>query len=181
MLIILKEFPRPPGKCQEDKRENNKPTANPHGNHCKNTGVWGHHTQKKQEDTIQILFQNCGGLGDIKREKNSPKLDLLKSFILKQEVDMISLAEVNTNWRKIPTSRNLWTRTDRWFRNRQISLGNNTRFTPESKFQIGGTVTMTVEDVAPRVIETGSDSRSLGRWSWIRTCGKGNLTTRFVT
>ena len=120
-------------------------------------------------------------LGDIKSEKNSPKLELLKSFILKQEIDVISLAEVNTVWRKIPTSRNLWARTDGWFRNRQISLGNNTRFPPESEFQIGGTITMTVEDVAPWVIETGSDSRSLGRWSWIRTCGKDNLTTRFVT
>ena len=115
--ITLKGFPRPPRQCQEDQRKNNEHTTNPCGNHYKNTGVWGHHTWKKQEDTIWILFQNCGRLGDVKKEKNSPKLELLKALILNHEVDAIGLAQVNTEWRKVPTAQNLWTRTDGWFRN----------------------------------------------------------------
>ena len=115
--ITLKGFPRPPRQCQEDQRKNNEHTTNPCGNHYKNTGVWGHHTWKKQEDTIWILFQNCGRLGDVKKEKNSPKLELLKALILNHEVGAIGLAQVNTEWRKVPTAQNLWTRTDGWFRN----------------------------------------------------------------
>jgi hypothetical protein len=48
----------------------------------------------------------------------------------------------------------------------EIQLGFNTTTPPGEKYQVGGTLNTTFDEMAFRVRKRGEDARGLGRWSW---------------
>jgi hypothetical protein len=149
----------------------------------KEGGVFGHHLRKKDCNSIRVLFQNIGGLGDLFKDKEPEKLSRLKTFLIKQDVDVLGIAETNTDWRTLPLENNLWNRTSSWFQSRRISVSHNDKVAPKSGryFQVGGTATMLINEMASRPLKPGADVKGYGRWSWIVLTGKDSRVTRFVT
>jgi hypothetical protein len=58
---------------------------------------------------------------------------------------------------------------------------NNSDKEYEEKFQRGGTMITSSGPICARVIETGKDKRSLGRWSWIFLQGTKVMTMIIIT
>ena len=192
-------YPSPSGRCQKGSRRKIASTVVAGGNHRGNGaeqttkmnelhqgqrgGVFGHHLRTKDCNSIRILFQNIGGLGDLYQDKEPEKIVRLKKFLIKHNVDVVGIAETNTDWRTLPTENNLWNRTSSWFQSRRLSVSHNDKVAPKTGryFQVGGTLTMLIDEMASRPLQTGSDEKGYGRWSWIVLTGKDNRVTRFVT
>ena len=192
-------YPSSSGRCQKGYRRKCASTVVEGGNHRSNgavneskmkilqqrkeSGVFGHHIRKKDCNSIRILFQNIGGLGDLFKDKEPEKLTRLKKFLIKHEIDVVGMAETNTDWRTLPIENNLWNRTASWFQSRRISVSHNDKVAPKTGryFQVGGTTTMLIDEMASRPLQPGSDEKGYGRWSWITLTGKDNRATRFVT
>lgn len=175
-LITPKPTIQAPGRCQGTRnRKNSNSTQKPREeNHRKQGGIWGHHMGEKKDGYIRILFQNIGGLRQ-KGKGTTYKLDKFKRTVLKNEVDIYGMAEVNTDWRLMETEQTLWTRTKGWHKHRRISISHNTQGAPKLKFQVGGTATIIANEVACRVTSVNQDHQGFGRWSSTLIQGKGNL------
>jgi len=63
----------------------------------------------------------------------------------------------------------------------EIQLGFNTTTPPGEKYQVGGTLNTTFDEMAFRVRKRGEDARGLGRWSWQELQGINDLKTTIVT
>ena len=192
-------YPSPSGRCQKGYRRKHASTVVEGRNHRsseavynnqmntlqqrKDGGVFGHHLRKKDCNSIRILFQNIGGLGDLYKDKEPEKLVRLKKFLIKQEIDVVGIAETNTDWRTLPMENNLWNRTSSWFQSRRISVSHNDKVAPTTGryFQVGGTATILIDEMASRPLQPGNDTKGYGRWSWIVLNGKDNRITRFIT
>lgn len=193
---MVSRYPRPPQRCDRGQMRNLELTENPSENHRSNDneigprdlrrsngGVFGHHLRKKDNNSVRILFSNIGGLGNLYDKKKVDKLDDIKMFLCKHEIDVVGLAETNTDWRTLPVGQSLWSRTSSWFQSRRISTSHNSKTAPMigKYYQIGGTLTMAIDKVASRPLTIGEDHKGYGRWSWIRMQGKDHKVTRFVT
>jgi hypothetical protein len=62
----------------------------------------------------------------------------------------------------------LWSRTRDWWEHLHISYSHNTTSQPVQEKQYRGTALFTINDIAHRVAEKGSDASGLGRWSWTK-------------
>ena len=60
--------------------------------------------QKKTNNTIRIAFQNINGFIN---SKNEIKTEDIKDFIHDNEIEVMTMAEMNTNWNKLPKNRSL--------------------------------------------------------------------------
>jgi exonuclease III len=131
---------------------------------------------------LRILFQNPQGLGILQSNRNmqSSKINKLKNTMLKQDIDIIGLAEVNTDWRVIPQQNTWWSITDGWFEHRRVATSINTLVSPSSRTQYGGTLLMMMNRVAYSVQSVQSDTTHLGRWSSMLLTGKNNLKCRVI-
>lgn len=68
------------------------------------SGIYGDHIKQKRSGMLRILFQNPQGLGRIHSGESiqSLKLTKLKDILIKQNIDVLGLSEVNRDWRVIP-------------------------------------------------------------------------------
>ena len=72
--------------------------------------TWGNKIGKKNEDTIRIAFQNINGFGYKKEERY--RGTLIREFMTKFNIDIMGMAEINANWKRIQKKENIWTRMD---------------------------------------------------------------------
>ena len=63
------------------------------------------------------MFQNMGVMG------NASYQSIQHKTIINEIISNIGLAEVNSNWIKIPIRENICNRTDGWFKTRSILTG----------------------------------------------------------
>ena len=68
----------------------------------------------------------------------------LKKTMLNEGIEIIRIAEVNSNWSKIPIIDNLYNSTDEWFKTSRISTGYNRGTISDGKFQSVGTTILVV-------------------------------------
>jgi hypothetical protein len=132
----------------------------------------------KINNTLRIGFQNVGGFPT---QPGKLKEDNIRRGIQKWDFDVFGMAEVNLDWRLLQDKERLPTRTQEWWELQNVSWANNRTFPPKQIRQYGGTALFTVDQVAHRVIEKGSDKTLLGRWTWTRFKGKSNHTLRIIT
>ena len=111
--------PRPPGTRRQERLQNNENRL---------SGIYGDHLKKKRKGTLRILFQNPQGLGQMVQADStySDKINKLKYVLLKHDIDILGLSEINKDWRKVPYQRSLWNVTDGWFEHRRITTATNT-------------------------------------------------------
>ena len=62
----------------------------------------------EEKGSIRILFQNTGGLINASTESSGHKLNTLKKILHNGEVSILGLAEVNSDYKKLPLKDNLY-------------------------------------------------------------------------
>ena len=172
-------YPRPPRRCAEVLQ--NDTSGRPPRNH--RSEIFGDKIQKKGKDVFRILLWNTGGIGRCtdKASNESLKMENLKNFLIKYDVDFAALTEQSMDLRMITTDQTFWAQTRAWFEYRRLQIAQNRRSQATSKFQVGGVISMVMNEMGHRVIEMDQDDRKLGRWSSVRTRGKNSLFTTIIT
>ena len=74
---------------------------------------------------IMIMFQNMGGMGNKSYQPIQHKLYTFKKTTINEGIEIIELAEVNSNWSKIPIKENIYNKTEVWLKTRKIITGYN--------------------------------------------------------
>ena len=71
-------------------------------------GYWGQQPRGGVRGRrIGIMFQNMGGMVNASDQLIQHKLDTLKHTMINEGIAIIGLAEVNSNWNKIPVKDNI--------------------------------------------------------------------------
>ena len=128
-------------------------------------------------------MQNVGGIGFITNERSHEtlKMEKIKNIVCNHSIDILSLAEVNRDWRKVNTKNTIWEGTKGWKEHRRVQVSYNTTQSCDKICQVGGTATCVLNDSVFRICNQGQDERKLGRWSFISFNGKNNLKTTVLT
>ena len=78
----------------------NTTLTNP-SNNCRDD--CGHKLRRgKREGRIRIMFQNIIGIGNILDQDSQRKLYNFKKTMINEGIAVVGIAEVNSNWSKIP-------------------------------------------------------------------------------
>ena len=67
-------------------------------NNDKICGQWGDKLSRKVNEIVRISFQNINGFGS--EAENSKKEDL-RQFMSDNDIDVMLMAEMNVNWKKV--------------------------------------------------------------------------------
>ena len=152
---------------------------NPRQNHREEeTAHWGDKMRRKHISKVRICFANVNNIG---QHRASYKSIQLKSFIEHKGIDLMCMAEMGVNWKRIPQRDNIWERTKHWFEDIRVAASFNTKDHLARRSQYGGTAMLGINALASKINRTGYDSSGLGRWSWILMRGKRDTVTRIVT
>ena len=109
-------------------------------------------------------------------------MEKLKKLIIDHRFDLVGLAEVNKDWRKVSHENTIWSATSGWTEHRRVQVSQNTtKPCNKSELLIGGTAMIAFGDLVFRISHQNSDPRNLGRWSSITISGKNTVTTRIFT
>ena len=132
----------------------------------------------KTNQIIRITFININGLP---QDKDNVKNRQIYNTLQKTQTDIIGFTETNLRWHKLP-QRDQWReRTQGMWESSHTSIGYNFKDSGTSKFQPGGTMTLSIGKASHRVVDKGQDPTGLGRWSWTRYRGTENIATRIIT
>ena len=101
--------------------------------------------------------------------------------MINKVIAIIGLAQIDSNWSKIPIKENIYNMTDGWFKIRRISTGYNRFTTSDGTFKSGGTYIILMDEVSCREIAISQELQNLGRWSWKILWGKNNVRTITIT
>ena len=113
--------------------------------------------------SIRIMLQNIGSIGNTLYQPSQHNLHTIKNITINEEISIIGITEVNSNWNKITIKDNMMNRTGGWFKTRSISIGYNWATISDGPFQSVGTAIMEVDEVSCRSISICQylDPRSL--------------------
>jgi hypothetical protein len=112
---------------------------------------------------------------------NDPKNQSIRAFIKGVQADVIGMVELGICWSQLPTKDRIWERTRGWFESIKTVTAYNQKEASPNKAQWGGTSVWSIDNAVHRAIESGSDTLGLGRWSWTRYRGRGNITLRIIS
>jgi exonuclease III len=134
-------------------------------------------SRRKKKGSVRIIFQNINGFG----KKKSNKATSIKDFIKKRKVDILCMAEMNTNWDVVGRMNTLPQVAKSWFaQTRAIAAHNNHDF-DRSEYQPGGTGIISKGEVSLHHQREERDNRRLGRWVSQKFQGKNKISTRVVS
>ena len=138
---------------------------------------YGSKHTSKPPSTIRFWFTNPNGIGvNWKASKSHASFAFLKN---RSKADVIGLAETNVNWNMMKNSSSLYSRVKSNWKYFRTVTSNNVMDDKPTMCQRGGTCAFAVGQSAHRVISTGKDPRSLGRWTWIEFGGRDKYRSRF--
>lgn len=162
----------PPGGRQERQRNDENRLS----------GIYGDHLKQKRKGMIRILFQNPQGIGSIdsNNSRQTLKINKLKHTLLKHDVDIVGLSEINKDWRMVPHKESMWACTEGWFEHRRLTTSINELNPPTSPTQFGGTLLMAMNRIAFSIAAAEKDFRKLGRWTSILLKGKNQRRCRII-
>ena len=146
-------------------------------------GIFGDPFLRTKSKSIRILLHNVGGIGFVtgQRSRETLKMEKLKELVCRYGVDLISLSEVNKDWRKIQTNNTIWEGTKAWQEHRRVQVSQNTTQRSEKEFLVGGTAMCAFNELVFKICQQGQDERKLGCWSLFTIQGKHYLKTTFIT
>ena len=134
--------------------------------------------KQKHKDTLRLSFLNVNGLPSF---NDHVKNERLFNALKENSIDIIGMAEVNTNWGKIDVEQQWRARTRPWWEASKTITSYNIRDCSNSVFQPGGTLTQCINRCTHKVIASGTDSTGLGRWSWVRFRGSHEISLTVIT
>lgn len=121
---------------------------------------WGHILNTKQPSTFRIIFQNIQGLPVNTRDH---KYTQLAEAIRHSQADFMGLMEINLNFPHLPPMKQ-WKDQLRHLPPHHTIQAYNIHNTHPHRRLFGGTANICM--ATQRVINSGTDPRSLGRWTW---------------
>ncbi len=135
-------------------------------------------TCNKQEGTARICFGNMGPGG--LQPHCDGSIQSLRTFLQRWQVDHYGGCEHQMNLDNIPP----YHRLHEIFRSENAlrCIAAHNKHSNDHNFrQQGGTMSMTMGEMASRHHTSGKDATGLGRWVWQLFKGKNNITTRIYT
>ena len=138
---------------------------------------WGDPLDNKESGMIRVVSKNICG---IKLIKNNQKEIYLKNWIKLREIDILGVQEVNVNWSRMEQEDRALSRMKSMNWTYITGATSHNKHEKRHKFQYGGTMSLTFEEVAQRTSTTGADPTGLGRWSWVKIDNK-KFSVRVVT
>ena len=96
----------------------------------------------------------------------------LKKLELEKQINILSLTELNKDWRKVPYNESIWSAVSGWSENRRVQVSTNTSYPPLSSQLTGGIAICCFSDTVFRLSGQNCDPRHLGRFSYICFTGK---------
>ena len=142
-------------------------------------GFYGDNPSVKLRNCTRDVFSNINGMPQLPSDAKNRQL--LKSF-LEVKADAVGLAEINLDWRLIPSEANFYSQTyESPLRPVKAASVANTTSQPLQAAQVGGVATLVLHKLLPRVISVDKDPTNLGRWISMLIEGKGSHRCRLVT
>ena len=146
----------------------------------RSTGIhWGGHLDTNIDDlvTLRVTSQNINGFasGQLQTE-----LDLFHQHRNNLKASINMLQETNVNWR-LHHVLDLATQTGRRAHKNITVTTSCSNLPVKGIWQPGGTLISSNGAVQNRLIESGSDPTSMGRWSWQTFRGQDNIKICFIT
>ena len=137
-----------------------------------NNDPWGDRITSPPTKSVRIGFRNIKFFpASIKDDRN----DALRKDIVNAHIDIIGLSEINIAWQHLDYISQPQSRFRSKFEQSKWICANNQNDNEGVPVQRGGTMLGTINHASNRVIEMGTDSRSLGRWCWCLLQGKDNM------
>jgi hypothetical protein len=139
---------------------------------------WGHKLPKKYDDILRIGLRNVNSL-PIKKShcKNTEYIN----DIQEGNFDCFCGTEVNIAWHNMDQADKVKERFKGCFEfAKHVTSHNNDKDFSE-KFQRGGTMITASGPICARIIKSGGDQRTLGRWSWIQIRGNKGISLIIAT
>lgn len=138
---------------------------------------WGHTFNQKHKNTIRLLSCDINGFP---ATTNDTKNIQIKEFLKRNNIHITMFQEMNRFWKKCHHKNQVSSRTKGWFEAFNHSTGYYRDY-PNCKggHQQGGTSVWAIDKMAHRVGTKGSDH--LGRWSWVKFRGKGEIVVRVIS
>ena len=138
---------------------------------------YGHNYTTKNRNDKRIVGFN---VRSFHKQFNTSRRNKLSKFLSDLAPDSLGLMETDTYWPSLPVEERLYETTFPWFKRQTIETAYNIHSHKE-KFQPGGCAQLTVNELAGRKIQSGNDSRGLGRWTWQVLRGKNQQHIRIIT
>ena len=108
-------------------------------------------------------------------------MEKLRKLVIKQEVDILALTELNKRWSKVEEENTIWAAMRKWRREGRTYATYNKLDKGDSTELYGGTSVTLFNDTALRKQQHGEDSRKLGRWTWVTIEGKSQCKTLIIS
>jgi hypothetical protein len=175
---LLAMVPNSMGAAQSTPRQYSEPTSRCRVVRDEESTHFGDLMELKKKHTLQIGFQNIGG---VSAKCNKIKDDILRIGLGKFDFDVFRIAEVNVNWAHVPEAERLVHRSKQWWECSHFTYANNRHSTNRLTHQYGGVAMWSIGKAAHRVIALRRDPTGLGRWVWTRYRGRNNITLRIFT
>jgi hypothetical protein len=140
--------------------------------------IWGHCLPKKTDGILRIGVKNINSLP---LSSTHNKNDLFINDIMEGEMDIFCATEINICWKNIPHHHQIKERFQGKLEMAKYVPSYNKDEHYKEQFQRGGTLTVCLGHTCARTIQTGTDIRNLGRWSWIQVRGSKGLNLIVAT
>jgi hypothetical protein len=128
----------------------------------------------KNSDIMRLGFNNVDGIPAT--VTNNSKVNAIRRYVRKNDLDGFFGAEANINWKKMSDEGQL----PELFQSENAirTMVSFNRFENWGRQQQGGTFGLVFGQLASKVQEVGSDD--LGRWSWMLLKGRAGHKVRIV-
>ena len=145
---MMLDWPQPPKPCVVVEDRPRLRRSRKHGK----KGVWGHHFKRAAVDCVRLLCYNTGGIDFLssQRSKETLKMHTLKKLV--NQINILSLTELNKDWRKVLYNESIWSALSGWSENKRIQVSTNTSSSPLSSQLTGGTATCCFSDTVFRLL-----------------------------
>jgi hypothetical protein len=124
--------------------------------------TYGDLIREWSKEIFHIGLLNSEGLGQF---HGHIKLEEVCKLIIWKGLDVLGLTEVNLHWKLLEPKHRIHEHIQGWFRSTHVSYSYFENYPNPRKYQPGGTVILSRNEAADRVMGSGKDTE-LGRWSW---------------
>ena len=134
---------------------------------------------KQRETDWRIMSININNFPSERNGLEKMKRDLLKATLIASDADVMGLSEIGRNEYNMDLENRPSKIMKSWFENGMaMSAWNNDSITT---YEPGGSMILSRDKSTAHTIKRGTDSRKLGRWTWITVRGKSERCTTFVS
>ena len=132
---------------------------------------------------VRVLLHNTTGIGfcTTNRNKETLKMEKLRSLVIKHNIDILGLTELNKRWSAVPDEQTIWRAINKWTQHARTYASYNAHDPGFSQQLYGGTSLSVFNRHIHSIFKKGSDATGWGRWTWLEMQGKNNRNTLIVT